>query len=378
MSQELSASAGLESANWQYYPTPSVTLEAVSASPTDRLYQGDNGVATLRLQQPLWTGGRLGAGVDKAQAALEASRFAVEEARYQVAGRVIQSYGDWLSAHLRAQSTEKSLATHDRLRLQVERRLAQGASAASDLTLAVARLQSVASDLASSRAQADVALVRLGQLVGRRVDGADLVPAAARTRAGEPGAMLQQALAIHPAVLKAQAQARAQEAAVAEKRADLSPEVFVRLERQHGNYAFPNAAPENRLFLGLNTRFGAGLSSLSGVEAARQQHQSALAEVQVQARAAGEQVLADAALVASVEARMTALKASLESAAEVAASYDRQFLAGRKAWLDVMNAARELAQTEVQLAELHASHVAASWRLALATGGIAALTVGLP
>ena len=154
--------------------------------------------------------------------------------------------------------------------------------------------------------------------------------------------------------------------------------MFVRLERQHGNYAFPNAAPENRLFLGLNTRFGAGLSSLSGVEAARQQHQSALAEVQVQARAAGEQVLADAALVASVEARMTALKASLESAAEVAASYDRQFLAGRKAWLDVMNAARELAQTEVQLAELHASHVAASWRLALATGGIAALTVGLP
>ncbi len=55
--------------------------------------------------------------------------------------------------------------------------------------------------------------------------------------------------------------------------------------------------------------------------------------------------------------RYTARKISLQAAGEVSTSYDRQFLAGRKSWLDVMNAARELAQTATQLAEVQATQV---------------------
>ena len=51
--QQASARAGLASARWQYWPTPSVLVETAGTSATDTAYQGDHRVATLRLQQPL-------------------------------------------------------------------------------------------------------------------------------------------------------------------------------------------------------------------------------------------------------------------------------------------------------------------------------------
>ena len=63
-----SAQSGLDSARWQFYPTPSIAVEQAHTASTDPSYRGDNRVATLRLQQPLYTGGRLSAGMDKAKA----------------------------------------------------------------------------------------------------------------------------------------------------------------------------------------------------------------------------------------------------------------------------------------------------------------------
>ncbi len=375
-----SAAASVDSANWQFYPTPSVSIESANASATDRLYQGDNRVSTVRLQQPLWTGGRLTAGMDKAAAGLVASQASLEEVRLQLGLRVIQAYGDWLSAYLKTLANEKSLATHLRLRDQVNRRLSEGASAQSDLTLAVTRLESISADVTAARAQTEVALARLGQLLGGPVDGALLAQAVAAPReyanAGRTGvqALLEMALSINPSVAKTQAQARVQEAVISERRADLSPELFARIERQYGNYNYPNGAPENRLFVGLNSRFGAGLSTLSNIEAARTQYAAALTEIEAQSRTVSEQVLSDYAQAVSTASRTVSIQMSLKAAADVSTSYDRQFLAGRKSWLDVMNAARELAQTETQLADLQSTLVVVTWRLSAYTRGIDAVS----
>jgi adhesin transport system outer membrane protein len=89
-------------------------------------------------------------------------------------------------------------------------------------------------------------------------------------------------------------------------------------------------------------------------------------------------VSADQALAASAENRMASVQASLVFAKELSESYDRQFLAGRKSWLDVMNAARELAQTETLLADLMSNQVIVTWRLALSAGGLEAVTQPSP
>jgi adhesin transport system outer membrane protein len=189
-------------------------------------------------------------------------------------------------------------------------------------------------------------------------------------------ALLDRALEQHPAIQRAKAQASVQEAGVAERRAELKPEVYLRVERQYGNYTYSGAAPESRIFIGLSSRLGAGLSSLSNVDAAKALHQAALADVMAQSRAVSEQVLSDHSLVQVSQDRLDALKASLGAATEVSESYERQFLAGRKSWLDVMNAAREMAQTEVQLADIQSTYMLVSWRLSLYTQGLAAMLAG--
>lgn len=158
----------------------------------------------------------------------------------------------------------------------------------------------------------------------------------------------------------------------------MRPEVYARLERQYGNYNFATSAPQDRLFIGVSSRFGAGLSNQSNLEAAQSQLAAATSEVQVQQRTLGEQLAADHAQAQSVVGRMVSMRAARVAVEEAAASYDRQFLAGRKTWLDVMNAARELAQTETQLAELQATEFLLSWRLQAYTRGIDALAETSP
>ena len=374
-----SSQSGVDSARWQYYPTPSLSIEAAGTSGNDTLYQGDNRVAIARLQQPLWTGGRLAAGVDKAAAGLTASQASLDDVKLQLGLRAIQTYGDWLSADLKALAHEKSLATHVRLREQTKRRLTEGVSSQSDLTLALTRLEAVSADVTAARSQADIAIARLSQLVGRQIDAAALRQTLALPRdlglgpAGLTG-LLELALAASPTVAKARAQARVQQATVDERRADLLPEVYARLEYQSGNYNQANAAAQSRLFIGLSSRFGAGLSTLSNIEAAQTQYAAALSEIEVQSRTLTEQVLTDHAQALALTSRLQSMQTSLNSAEDVSASYDRQFLAGRKSWLDVMNAARELAQIEAQLADLQAMQVVVTWRLAACTRGIQALS----
>lgn len=273
---EESARAGVESANWQFFPTPSVAVEKAQSPSTDPSYRGDDVVSTIRLHQLLWTGGRLSAGVDKAEASLIVSQASLAEVRQQLALRVVQAYGDWLAAHLKTEANEKSLATHLRLRDQVKRRIEQGVSAESDLILAHGHLKSVAVDLSLSRAQRDIALARLGELVGHPVDDTALGATVATPRpvSFSLQKLLELALSVNPTIQKLQAQAKVHEAEIDERRADLSPEVYLNAERQYGNYSVMNTAPANRLFLGFSTRFGAGLSNLSTVEGAKSQHLS--------------------------------------------------------------------------------------------------------
>jgi adhesin transport system outer membrane protein len=58
------------------------------------------------------------------------------------------------------------------------------------------------------------------------------------------------------------------------------------------------------------------------------------------------------------------------TSAEVSESYARQYTAGRKSWLDVLNAAREASQAELTLVDAQSQMQAAVLRLKAQTGGL--------
>ncbi len=369
-----SAKQAVEAARWQFYPTPSIGFEQLDASPSDTSYPsfGGKSVTTLRLQQPLWTGGRLTAGLDKAQAGVVASQAALEGTRQDLAVRVVQIYADWYGALLKHEAFAKSLQVHQSLQEQIVRRIANGVSPQSDLNLLLGRAQQTEADLSAALAQEQSSLQRLGQLLGHPVQPQALAAALSAPLAigPNPKELLEQAQVQSPSILRLQAQAQIAQAEIVERQADLKPDAYLRAERQYGSFSSPNSEPNDRFFLGFTSRFGAGLSSLSQVKGAQARYDAALAEVDAGRISLGEQIQADHAQAQAGLTRLKALVASLESSDNIATAWGRQFVAGRKGWQDLMNAVREQAQLETQIADAKSSQLLLSWRLAIVGRGL--------
>lgn len=370
-SMQDAAKAAVEGAKWEYWPTPSMTLER--ANTNDSAYRGDSAVTTFRLQQPLWTGGRLNGNLSKAEAQAIVAQADLEGVRQQLALRVVQSWSDIVAAQGKVLAYEQSLDVHARLLALVERRTREGASAQADIDLARSRFDGTEADLASARAQSDTAMDKLRLLVGRVVRG-DELGHAANSLPPEHETVQESLLnAAHeqsPLIAKARAQSKMAEAEVDIAKAALSPEVYLRAERQYGNLYLVNQVPQNRLFVGISTALGGGLSRLSGIDAARARQRAAQEDTQTQQLAVDEQVLGDLTLERTAETRRRNLERMRFSSNEVYASWERQFFAGRKQWQDLMNAAREQTQNDVQLADTIAAQHLTGWRLSILTRGL--------
>jgi adhesin transport system outer membrane protein len=378
------AEAAKAGAGWQYFPTPTVTVERAGSTANDPSYQGSSTVVNVGLRQLLWAGGRLQAGTARAQANVAATEAAVQEAQQQLALRVLQAWGDWLISTRKLAAYEQGLALHDRLLRQVSRRVQEGQAAPSDSVLAQGRLAGLRAEHSALQLQVRVGLAKLGALLGHPISPVELTDAE-----GPAPAPLAQPLTVEdlmaraqqqaPALVRLRAAVDALAATVDERKADLQPEVYARLERQIGNYSQAQDSAQTRVFVGLSSRFGAGLSSFSAVDEARSRQAAAQAEIEVTRLALDEQVLLDFALLQQAQARITALREAITGAQDVLDSWDRQYLAGRKTWQDLMSAAREVVQSEAQLADAQGAELVAGWRLAVLTRGLPdLLTLTLP
>jgi outer membrane protein, adhesin transport system len=366
--QQAAAAQDTANARWQYFPTPSVSVQQGNQGATATL---DSKVRTASLQQPLWTAGRLGAQVDRALANEQVSAAALEEVRQDLALRVLSGWSSVQSALLRLTAFQKSLDTHDRLLKQVVRRRDEGASADSDVMLARSRMESVRADVMGSRIQLETALEQLSQLTGRKVQAHE-VPLHSVAPLPERLVVdmwVGKALERAPSLTKAQARVQAQTAELAIAQASLWPEVFARIEKKHGDVN----QYRTTAYIGMEASLGAGLSKQTAAASAQARLQSLQSDVQSQQRTVTEQVRSDFAQWVSASQR-SAMLASVVSASEnVAESWSRQFLSGRKSWQEVMNAAREQAQNEVQLSDVQAQALLLGKRLVIYADGVDAL-----
>lgn len=367
-----------QGAVWQFFPTPSFTSQKISASATNPVYgygYGDPRVSTISISQPLWTGGRLYSGFRKSQAGVRADEANFKAVSQTIALNFIQSYGDWLNAQLKIRALTKSLATHQKLIALITRRIEGGISASSDLTLADGRMNTVTSALDQANAQSSSALVRLEQLFGHPVDVVRLrgVNTTLELGMGNNVEMVERALIVNPDILKASADISIAESEIGIQRSNYSPALSVQASRQYGNFGYANQPPQNTIGLVLATQFGAGLSSYTQVEQAKSRYEAAKSKVEAVKRLVAEQVMADVTNLKSAEMRLVSLQKAYLSSEQVALSWDRQFLAGRKSWLELMNAAQELAQAELSVADTTATLFILKWRLAITTQGLDAL-----
>lgn len=367
--------AEVRGANWQYFPTPSVSIEQVNADKNDTAYNKDKQVMTFRLQQPLWNAGRLSAGVTRAEAVAAAAQAQMEETRQQLALRTIQTWGEWKAGQQKVQALRDSLQTHQRLYELIKRRVQGGLSAEADEVLAQSRLDQTQAELTIAQAQLTTALARFEQLTGQKLESQQLgiFSVQAVDANEELSALLERAWQRSPQNARLQAQVKQYEMDVQIRRAQTMPEVYARAEHQQGSFSANGLSSSNRFFIGLSATPGAGLSVISGVDAAQARLQAAQGEIDAARRNLIEQVSLEHISALTQQQRLRSLSSGLRWIRAMVDSWDRQFLAGRKTWVEVMNAARELAQAHTALAEVEVALVVASWRLAVLSEGVPAI-----
>ena len=351
-------------AQQQFFPTPSVSLEQVSPSAADPSYRGDKQLQLFRLQQPLWTAGRLTAGLDKSQAGIDISDANLAEARLQLSFKVLQAWSDWTAAIRKVRAVEQSLEAHRRLDGILKRRIQEGASAPAEQILTESRLQQTQAQWETMQAQTRLARVRLEQLIGRPLSAKDEPQALRPYQTDSPEQMTSTALKYFPAHVRGQAQLRSQEAEWLERKADLYPEVYLRAEHQRGNFAYADIPSVNRVFLGLTSRMGAGLTTGMQLESIAKKREVLVSDLENVERTLREQIQTEWIQLSSALKRLPSLKQSLASARLTAEAWDRQFLAGRKSWMEVMNTVRELLQADLDLVDAETQILLGSWRLA--------------
>ncbi|MFT5532890.1 MAG: adhesin transport system outer membrane protein [Candidatus Paceibacteria bacterium] len=355
------ANADKELAHQAFYPTPAVLKQ-----------QGRSTNGTLiSLQQPLWSGGRLSAGLNAASAHTMSADVAITEAQVALALRVASAYQAWLQAHRRiaafSASIEQLVGYGDR----IDRRIQGGASAEVDRILVNVRLLQAESDLSAAKASKRAAIAQLSQVIGYTLSNENLgTPTNDLNEPALPklSKLLADAIEHNPSLRRIDFDIATANYEAEQKRAARWPTISLRAEHQRNSPVAGSSNNDNRLFFVLEYTPGAGLSAVAQVDAQVAKTQSLRESAEAARRDLVERITIEYEDYLSGQSRQQSLQGVLAASRDVLASYDRLFVAGKRGWLDVVNAARELTLIEVANADLSAQQVGTRYRLRLLAG----------
>lgn len=328
---------------------------------------------TLRIEQTLWTGGRISAEIAGADATLRGAAAGVAEAQQAIMLRAATSYAELGRFEASQLTAQANVAEHERLHGLIRRRIDSQITPSSDGLLASARLSQARAELSQLQAQGARARARLGALVGQPVAQIDLNPGRQR-RAASLAEASDAALAFSPVLRRLAAQEDGAEADTRVKRGQALPQVKLRHDRIRGGYQ-----QGNQTYLMLDYQSGAGLASLAAIRESEARRQAVYAESASALRDATDEVSADWADLQAFEAQALELRTQAAATAQVFDSFSRQYAVGRKNWVDVLNAQRELTQARYALAEAQWAGFRSALKLQLATGQLTAASLpGVP
>ena len=324
---------------------------------------------TLRAEQAIWTGGRLTAQVDLASAGVRIAAAALQEAQQDILVRTATAYTELGRLEARSAAARANVAAHERLRTMIFNRIASQITPVSDGTLVSARLAQANAELGQMLALSARARVTLGQLVGQPVSAITVPPAPILRAALQDGAV-QEALVFSPILRRLEAQAEVASAEARLRHAQGLPQIVLRHENTQGGQQ-----PSRSTYVALEYQTGAGLSNLRQGQEAEARYQAALAEKEAARRSVIETTSADWADLASFKTQTSDLQAQVQAQALVHESYMRQYVVGRKNWIELLNAQRELAQARYALADVEWGGLRSQLRLQLTTGELSATTL---
>ena len=345
--------ADLRTARWQRYPNLSAELLATTGG--SNVADRDGLAVNLALEQPIWSGGTINSQVDAARFNVDVGRNALREARFNILFAVIQSYYDALLAFERVKVLETGLEEHRILVGSIERRVRQEVSPLADLTLARSRLTQLEVELTTAREIGQNAMLRLSEFVGAEVDRPVMGDQADSVSVPVQPVAMTEMMSCSPTMDRLRSEIDVAEAQASTARRSLSPQLLFQLSQ--------NEITGARAALVLRAQTGNGLSRLSAADSAEARVDQAVAELGQADREGRTRLGAEYITLRSSQQRSEAGAQASQAASDLVASYRRQFVAGRRSWLDVLNAAREVTSARAAESDARVNAAASATRI---------------
>jgi outer membrane protein, adhesin transport system len=315
----------------------------------------------VTVQMPLWTGGRIQSTIRRAQSNENVSSARYVETVELLARQTAQTYFQIVSLTQREKLLADSLKEHGRLVETMERRVKQDVSPLADLELARSRAAQIEQEYTITRSQRQTALRVMAQLVAD--PDYDLGPVPYYDPADElinRNSLEDEAVAFDPTISRLRSEADVARAEADQSRAAILP----RLSAQYSYDEFF----KSRVGLAVSAQSSGGLAQFSQAQGARIRVDAVLEQVRVVEQELRREIAADIIEYEAAKTRATISRSASETAGNVSASYVRQFIAGRRSWLDVMNALREAVTAQTGRVDAEVSAMSAAVRLLIRSG----------
>lgn len=366
-----------KTARLQWWPTPSVQTSLVE----------DQVLTRLRVDQPLWTHGRIQASIAQSDWIAQSADANIALQQYTIANQVIDAWVGVVLAAEKIRIAEQHRAQLTRYQQMMERRVVAEISARVELALIESRVLQNQVNQAAAQAAFRANWARLQELTQSNLTQMVAAEMPSSTTLTTP--ILQtvdrhtleswsSAPANHPSVQKISHQAAAATELARAKQAEQWPALHLSYSKNLSNQQSSEQLGGSTVALELQYTTGAGFANWRQHQAA-QARVTALQQATLAARRdVNIQLQYDQQDYLSAASRISGLHAAASGTEHVRDSYERQFIVGRKSWLDVMNAAREVEQNAYQLAEAQSLLLGAYYRLQLQTGQMVWPAQGTP
>ena len=347
-------------------------LPSLSVTGQSRSRQGDEPRGEVRVQQPLYAGGRIDALNRQAVAQADAAAQALELVRRELSLRLVQAVTELHRFERRRLAAETDVAEHRRLAGIMERRVQAGQSPSMEADLVRARLATSESNILQLHTQVAKLKEKLQQLMGRPVGqlpSVTLPSALALEQSSD--ALLAIVRETSPELGRLRADRDEALAEVDRIRAELLPGLNLRWSRQRQSAASSlglDAAYENQTVVEMTLTPAPGLASAYRVAAAKQTADATQDLIRAAERDLVDRLYSQLEDFKGLGPRIALARQAMASSAEVAQSYARLFAVGRRSWLDTLNAQRELTDLAYQLADLEMTEVQLGIQLAIEIG----------
>ncbi len=335
----MASESALEGSLYQRYPSISAqsTATPINGSPSR--------MNSLRLEQPLWTGGRVTSQIESATARLGSAKSSLNEVEQDMVIKTASAFIEIIRTSLRLEVAEENIKEFQRLLELIERRSRSEVSPLSEVIVARARLQQAKSDKINLESSYENSKADLEQLTSKKIEQL-VFPTPDLNLTGTLEDVLESAVTKSPALKRTDFEVQAAEADVGMKESALYPQISVRYEKFWGDLANRNA---DLIYLAIAYQPGAGLSSFSAIDESRSKKLSSTLSGESLKKELTDKIRIDWNKVRSSSQQIEVIKELVVAARDTYESSVRQYAVGRKNWVEVLNARKEYAAAKNSL-----------------------------